>query len=168
MLKTISQVGKEVWSDITFIIVAHLLLLSLDGVRVRVLQLLPFLGDLKASVPLHQRNFSWRPHIEWTIRIRTLINASAYYTQGLCRGIDLRGTSLATLMKLVPSERRKIGAAVSECLLERLEITSYALEFGFLHDGMYLLSVGLWVCGISLMYCRCYRHEYQRRIFGRD
>ncbi len=29
MLKTISQIGKEVWSGIIFIIVIHLLLLSL-------------------------------------------------------------------------------------------------------------------------------------------
>lgn len=29
MLKTISQVGKEVWSGIIFIIIIHLLLLSL-------------------------------------------------------------------------------------------------------------------------------------------
>lgn len=30
-----------------------------------------------------------------------------------------------------------ITAAVPECLPDRLEITSYALEFGFIHDGMY-------------------------------
>jgi len=29
MLKVVTQVGKEVWSDISFVVVVHLLLLSL-------------------------------------------------------------------------------------------------------------------------------------------
>lgn len=90
----------------------------------------------------------------------TIIDSSTYDTQGLCRGIDLRRHVAADLeevgaFRAQEDWRRLVGplekpyrgglgpdfsfitAAVPECLPDRLEITSYALEFGFIHDGMY-------------------------------
>lgn len=87
-----------------------------------------------------------------------IIDISACDTQGLCSGIDPRGHVAADLEEVgafrVQEEwRRLVGplekpykaglgpdfsfitVAVPECLPDRLEITSVALEFGFIHDG---------------------------------
>lgn len=92
-------------------------------------------------------------------RYSTIIDSSTYDTQGLCRGIDLRRHVAADLeevgsFRVQEDWRRLVGAlekpfkgslaadfsfitaAVPECLPDRLEICSYALEFGFIHDGM--------------------------------
>lgn len=97
----------------------------------------------------------------------TIVDSSIYDTQGLCRGIDLRRHVAADLeeigaFRVQEDWRRLVGplekpykgglgpefsfitAAVPECLPDRLEITSYALEFGFIHDGMCQSSVVLW------------------------
>jgi ophiobolin F synthase len=89
----------------------------------------------------------------------TIIDWSTYDKQGLCSGIDLRRHVAADLeevgaFRVQQDWRRLVGAlekpcrgglgpefsfitvAVPECLPDRLEITSYALEFGFIHDGM--------------------------------
>jgi ophiobolin F synthase len=78
----------------------------------------------------------------------------------LCPGIDLRIHAAGDLedvgaMRVQEDWRRLVGplekpyrgglgpkmsfitCAVPECLPDRLEITSYALEFGFIHDGMF-------------------------------
>jgi ophiobolin F synthase len=89
----------------------------------------------------------------------TIIDSSPYDKQGLCNGIDLRRHVAADLedvgaFRVQEDYRRLVGplekpykgglgsdfsfitVAVPECLPDRLEITSYALEFGFIHDGM--------------------------------
>ncbi|KND93463.1 Ophiobolin F synthase [Tolypocladium ophioglossoides CBS 100239] len=89
----------------------------------------------------------------------TIIDSSTYDTQGLCRGIDLRRHVAADLedvgaFRVQEDWRRLVGplekpykgglgpefsfitVAVPECLPDRLEITSYALEFGFIHDDV--------------------------------
>ena len=89
----------------------------------------------------------------------TPIDASKYDPDGLCEGIELRRHAAADLeeigaFRVQEDWRRLVGplekpfrgglapnfsfitVAVPECLPERLEITSYALEFGFIHDGM--------------------------------
>ena len=89
----------------------------------------------------------------------TIMDSSVYDKEGLCKGIDLRRHVAADLeevgaFRCQEDWRRLVGplekpyrgglspdfsfitAAVPECLPDRLEITSYALEFGFIHDGM--------------------------------
>ena len=96
----------------------------------------------------------------------TLLDSSTYDTEGLCKGIDLRRHVAADLeeigaFRVQEDWRRLIGplekpykaglgpefsfitVAVPDCLPDRLEIASYALEFGFIHDGMCQLSVSL-------------------------
>lgn len=87
----------------------------------------------------------------------TLLDSSAYETEGLCDGLPLRvhnnpikeeiGTIRAQedWNRLInPIRHYKGGLAaehsfmamcVPECLPDRLEIISYANEFAFLHDG---------------------------------
>ena len=95
-------------------------------------------------------------------RYSTVIDFSKYDTEGLCPGIDLRTHEAADLedvgaFRVQEDWRRLVGplekpykgglgpifsfitVAVPECLPDRLEITSYALEFGFIHDGMLCL-----------------------------
>ncbi|GAB7349558.1 hypothetical protein MBLNU459_g0254t1 [Dothideomycetes sp. NU459] len=89
----------------------------------------------------------------------TVIDSSEYDKQGLCNGIDLRRHVAADLedvgaFRVQEDWRRLVGplekpyrgglgpvfsfitVAVPECLPDRLEITSYALEFGFIHDDV--------------------------------
>lgn len=89
----------------------------------------------------------------------TVIDASKWDTEGLCKGIDLRRHVAGDLeevgaFRAQEDYRRLVGplenpyrgglgpelsfitSAVPECLPDRMEITSYALEFGFIHDGM--------------------------------
>ncbi len=93
-------------------------------------------------------------------RYSTIIDASAHDKEGLCIGIDLRTHVAADLedvgaFRAQEDWRRLVGplknpyggllgpsfsfitVAVPECLPDRLEITSYALEFGFIHDGIF-------------------------------
>ena len=88
----------------------------------------------------------------------TIIDSSAYDKYGLCDGIDLRRHVAGDLeevgaFRAQEDWRRLVGplekpfrgglgpdlsfitGAVPACLPERMEITSYALEFGFIHDG---------------------------------
>lgn len=92
-------------------------------------------------------------------KFSTIIDSSAYDTQGLCHGIDLRRHEAADLedvgaLRAQEDWRRLVGplekpfkgglgpefsfitVAVPECLPDRLEITSYALEIGFIHDDV--------------------------------
>jgi ophiobolin F synthase len=87
-----------------------------------------------------------------------VVDFAPYDKENLCQGIDLRRHVAADLeevgaFRAQEDWRRLVGplekpyrgglapdfsfitAAVPECLPERLEITSYALEFGFIHDG---------------------------------
>ena len=96
-----------------------------------------------------------------------IIDASKYDTQGLCNGIDLRRHVAGDLeeigaFRVQEDWRRLVGplekpfrgglgpdisfitCAVPECLPDRLEITSYGLEFGFIHDGTFQLPTGPW------------------------
>ncbi len=89
----------------------------------------------------------------------TIIDSSKWDPEGLCKGIDLRRHVAGDLeevgaFRAQEDYRRLVGplekpyrgglgpelsfitAAVPECLPDRMEITSYALEFGFIHDGM--------------------------------
>ena len=89
----------------------------------------------------------------------TIIDWSTYDTQDLCKGIDLRSHVAGDLeevgaFRVQEDWRRLVGplekpyrgglgpdlsfitTAVPECLPDRPEITSYALEFGIIHDGM--------------------------------
>ncbi|EER24921.1 polyprenyl synthetase, putative [Coccidioides posadasii C735 delta SOWgp] len=89
----------------------------------------------------------------------TIIDSSTYDTQGLCPGIDLRRHVAGDLeevgaFRAQEDWRRLVGplekpyagllgpdfsfitAAVPECLPDRMEITAYALEFGFMHDDV--------------------------------
>ncbi|KAJ9306175.1 hypothetical protein DTO217A2_4291 [Paecilomyces variotii] len=89
----------------------------------------------------------------------TLIDSSLYDKDGLCPGIDLRKHVAGDLeevgaFRAQEDWRRFVGplekpyagllgpdfsfvtAAVPECLPERIEIVSYALEFGFIHDDV--------------------------------
>lgn len=89
----------------------------------------------------------------------TVLDKSIYETQGLCQGIDLRRHTASDLVDLGAFRaqedwKRLVGPLLSpykgslgpkmsfmavmvpECLPERLEVISYATEFGFLHDGM--------------------------------
>ncbi|KAL4893922.1 Ophiobolin F synthase [Aspergillus ambiguus] len=89
----------------------------------------------------------------------TLIDSSLYDKEGLCPGIDLRTHEAGDLeevgaFRAQEDWRRFVGplekpyagllgpdfsfvtAAVPECLPERIEIVSYALEFGFIHDDV--------------------------------
>ena len=89
----------------------------------------------------------------------TLLDSSIYDKEGLCSGIEIRRHAAADLeevgaFRAQEDWRRLVGplespfrgglgpqfsfitVAVPECLPDRLEITSYALEFGFIHDGM--------------------------------
>ena len=101
-------------------------------------------------------------------RFSTLMDTSAYETEGLCDGLPLRvhndplleeiGTIRAQedWSRLVsPIEHYAGGLAaqhsfmamnVPECIPERLEIISYANEFAFLHDGtsfLFLTCLGI-------------------------
>lgn len=89
----------------------------------------------------------------------SVIDASIHDEGGLCPGINLRRHEAADLedvgaFRAQEDWRRLVGplenpyggllgptfsfitVAVPECLPDRLEITAYALEFGFIHDGM--------------------------------
>ncbi|KAL9609842.1 MAG: hypothetical protein Q9167_005409 [Letrouitia subvulpina] len=89
----------------------------------------------------------------------TIIDSSQWDTEGLCKGIDLRRHVAGDLeevgaFRAQEDWRRLVGplekpyrgglgpelsfitAAVPECLPDRMEITSYALEFGFMHDDV--------------------------------
>lgn len=89
----------------------------------------------------------------------TVVDSSKWDKEGLCKGIDLRIHVAGDLeevgaFRAQEDYRRLVGplekpyrgglgpelsfitCAVPECLPERMEITSYALEFGFIHDGM--------------------------------
>ncbi|KAF2113823.1 isoprenoid synthase domain-containing protein [Lophiotrema nucula] len=88
----------------------------------------------------------------------TLVDASAYETEGLCEGIPLRIHRYAELEEIGSFRaqedwRKHVGpltnfkgglgpmysfmaVSVPECLPERLEILSYANEFAFLHDDI--------------------------------
>lgn len=90
-------------------------------------------------------------------RYSTLMDTSAYETEGLCDGLPLRihndplkeeiGTIRAQedWSRLVgpighyrgglAAQHNIIAMNVPECIPERLEIISYANEFAFLHDG---------------------------------
>lgn len=97
----------------------------------------------------------------------TVIDWDNYDPQDLCRGIDLRRHEAADLeevgcFRVQEDWRRLVGplenpysaglgpdfsfitVAVPECLPDRMEICSYALEFGFVHDGMCSLAAGPW------------------------
>lgn len=88
-----------------------------------------------------------------------LLDRKVYDPENLCEGIDLRRHFAADLedvgaFRVQEDWRRLVGplekpfrgglgpvfsfitVAVPDCIPERLEITSYALEFGFIHDGM--------------------------------
>ena len=88
----------------------------------------------------------------------TPLDSSIYDTDGLCPGIELRRHVAADLeevgaFRVQEDWRRLVGplekpakaglgpifsfitVAVPDCFPDRLEITSYALEFGFIHDG---------------------------------
>ncbi|RHZ64856.1 hypothetical protein CDV55_102057 [Aspergillus turcosus] len=89
----------------------------------------------------------------------TLIDSSLYDKEGLCQGIELRRHEAGDLeevgaFRAQEDWRRLVGplekpyagllgpdfsfvtAAVPECIPERIEIISYALEFGFMHDDV--------------------------------
>ena len=112
----------------------------------------------------------------------TVIDFSKYDTEGLCPGIDLRTHEAADLedvgaFRVQEDWRRLVGplekpykgglgpifsfitVAVPECLPDRLEITSYALEFGFIHDGMFGLSGGA-AAAPSLTHRRRHRQRH--------
>jgi ophiobolin F synthase len=88
-----------------------------------------------------------------------VIDASSHDTLRLLDGIDVRKHVAGDLeevgaFRCQEDWRRLVGPlevpyrgglgplfsfitiSVPECLPERLEVTSYALEFGFIHDGM--------------------------------
>ena len=88
-----------------------------------------------------------------------LLDRKKYDPEDLCEGIDLRRHYAADLedigaFRAQEDWRRLVGplkkpfrgglgpvfsfitVAVPDCIPERLEITSYALEFGFIHDGV--------------------------------
>ncbi len=87
----------------------------------------------------------------------TLVDPSTYETEGLCEGIALRihinpDLEEKGVFEAQEDWRKFVGPVenyrgclgpkhnftaitVPECLPERLEIISYANEFGFLHDG---------------------------------
>ncbi|KAL8703562.1 MAG: hypothetical protein Q9201_003266 [Fulgogasparrea decipioides] len=69
-----------------------------------------------------------------TDRYSTVIDSSQWDTESLCKGIDLRRHVAGDLEE--GPELSFITAAVPECLPDRMEITSYALEFGFMHDDV--------------------------------
>ena len=94
----------------------------------------------------------------------TIIDSSKWDTEGLCKGIDLRRHVAGDLeevgaFRAQEDYRRLVGplenpyrgglgpelsfmtVAVPECLPDRMEITSYALEFGFIHDGMWAWGI---------------------------
>lgn len=107
-----------------------------------------------------------------------IIDPSRYETQGLCDGISLRRHKepvkeiagvrraqedwtnfvgpLRSYNGCLSAEYRFVQVAVPECLPERLEIISYALEFGFLYDGIVLL---LALNFLMLMHFRCYGED---------
>jgi ophiobolin F synthase len=89
----------------------------------------------------------------------TLIDSSLYDREDLCPGIDLRRHVAGELeevgaFRAQEDWRRLVGplpkpyagllgpdfsfitGAVPECHPDRMEIIAYALEFGFIHDGM--------------------------------
>lgn len=88
------------------------------------------------------------------------IDSSTYKTDGLCDGIDLRRHSdprgeirgvtrcqkdwskfigpLRNYNGTLGDQFSFIGVTIPECLPERREIISYANEFAFLYDGMYI------------------------------
>lgn len=89
----------------------------------------------------------------------TIIDSFKWDTEGLCNGIDPRRHIAGDLEEVgafraqedyrrlvgplenpyrggLGPELRFITAAAPECLPDRMEITIYALEFGFVHDGM--------------------------------
>ena len=103
-----------------------------------------------------------------TKKYSTKIDWAHYDEDNLCNGIDLRRHVAADLeevgaFRVQEDWRRLVGplekpykaglgpdfsfitVAVPDCLPDRLEITSYALEFGFIHDGRCKVSLGLWV-----------------------
>ena len=98
----------------------------------------------------------------------TLMDTSAYETEGLCDGLPLRvhndplqeeiGTIRAQedWSRLVSplsyyagglaAQHSFMAMSVPECIPERLEIISYANEFAFLHDGtpfLFLTCLGI-------------------------
>lgn len=94
----------------------------------------------------------------------TLMDSSLYDREGLCPGIDLRRHVAGELeevgcFRAQEDWRRLVGplprpyagslgpefsfvtCTVPGCLPERVEIISYALDFGFMHDGTYPSSL---------------------------
>ncbi|KAL9622288.1 MAG: hypothetical protein Q9160_003299 [Pyrenula sp. 1 TL-2023] len=92
-------------------------------------------------------------------RYSSITDSSVYDTEGLCKGIDLKKHVAADLeqvgaFRVQEDWRRLVGpletpyrgglgpnlsfiaVAMPECLPERLEITSYALEFAFIYDDV--------------------------------
>ncbi|KIK55695.1 hypothetical protein GYMLUDRAFT_835008 [Collybiopsis luxurians FD-317 M1] len=91
-------------------------------------------------------------------RYSTKIDPSTYDTEGLCEGIDLRKhnftfledrgairaqadwnkyvSSVADYRGALGPEYSLISVGIPECLPDRLEIVSYANEFGFLYDDV--------------------------------
>lgn len=94
-------------------------------------------------------------------RYSTLMDTSAYETEGLCDGLPVRihndylQEDIAAIRaqedwsRLVgpighyrgglAAHGSFIGVSIPECIPERLEIVSYANEFAFLHDGTPIL-----------------------------
>ena len=90
-------------------------------------------------------------------RFSTLLDASAYETEGLCDGLALRvhndplqeeigairaqedWSRLVSPIKYyargLAAQHNLMAINVPECIPERLEIVGYAIEFAFLHDG---------------------------------
>ncbi|KAL8663898.1 MAG: hypothetical protein Q9202_003447 [Teloschistes flavicans] len=142
MFKPVSEVSKDVWSDIFFILGIHLLLLCL-------------LSTLSTPSPT-------QPSLASASNMDTysyIIDKSKHDVDGLCNGIDLRKHVAGDLeevgaFRAQEDWRRLVGPlekpyrgglggefsfitiAVPECHPDRLEITSYALEFGFIHDDV--------------------------------
>lgn len=89
----------------------------------------------------------------------TLLNIKDWDKEDLCPGIELRKHIAADLEEVGAFRAQEewrtlvgplenpfrgalgpglsfISCAIPNCLPERMEIVSYALEFGFMHDGM--------------------------------
>lgn len=119
-------------------------------------------------------------HMEY--EYSTIVDPSAYETEGLCDGIPLRVHKYPDLEDMgslraqedwtehvgpVDNYRGGLGpkysfmaVSVPECLPERLEIISYANEFAFLHDGE-LNATSFASSSILLIFCRCHRQCWQ-------
>ena len=156
------------------------------------------LAILKRDVPLFLSSFSPRVHFLSTsilmeFRYSEKIDPSTYNIEDdLCIGIDVRSNkdSMGEIRgvtrcdndwsKLVgPLGNSKgsladpfsfIRVTMPETLPERLEIVSYASEYAFLYDGMYIssfsLSAGRAIMIIMFRRCICGRHQSESSEFA--